>query len=256
MAKSKSDLSKAITRCFSKGMNETAAVEKCFQKFPDLSIDKVAKAVSRYYEKHEDDSNLDEIETEEKVKAKVKIKKAGTSSKSEKPKKLPKRICYGFPEMATEGYDWLSSMFNCCIYVKIGKRYSPDGFMAFFSIEQAFQWLKSDDKKREIIANCVKAKDARYHGSEKAGAVMRKDWYDIREDVMFELLLGKYTQNLVLRKKLVEIVDIPLFEVAPWDKEAFWGVSKELKGSNKQAKLTQKIAKKLAKDSSFDFNVF
>tara|TARA_Y100001963_G_scaffold160243_1_gene269547 strand:+ start:623 stop:1378 length:756 start_codon:yes stop_codon:yes gene_type:complete len=164
-----------------------------------------------------------------------------------KKSKSPKRICYGSPDYATEGYSWLSSMQSCLIIASVPKKYSQTGRLMFSSLEQAFQWLKSDDKKREVILNCTRPKDARYHGSEKAGAVMRADWSDIKDSVMEALLTAKYTQNVLLGNMLSDTGSAPLFEVAPWDKEGYWGVNKSFEGKNKQAKLTEKVRTRIQK---------
>lgn len=223
-----------------KGVQGTELLEKLVSKFPNKDLVTLQ-------------SKLDKVESKYSKQDKPAKTKAKTKTKSKPKIKLPKKICYGLPETATEGFGWLSNMAPAVIYAKVGRKYSSDGYITFVSAEQAFQWYKCDDAKREVIANCVKAKDARYHGSERAGAKIRKGFEDIKEDIMYKILLSKYSQHAVLRKRLIETEDVPLFEVAPWDKQKFWGVDKDLKGKNTQAKLTEKVRKVLQKDPSLNF---
>jgi ribA/ribD-fused uncharacterized protein len=220
-----------------KGTPESKLLDKLVKKFPKKDLLDLQTRLDRVLSKSKSKSS------------KTKAPKTKALQKA----KLPKKIFYGLPETATEGYGWLSNMAPAVIYAYVGKRYSTDGFLTFVNVEQAFQWIKVDDKKRNVIINCLKPKDAKYHGSEKAGAVMREDWHDIREEVMYQILLAKYSQHLVIRKNLIETEKVPLTEVAPWDKEKFWGVDKNLEGKNMQAKLTEKVRKYLIKNPNSSF---
>lgn len=188
------------------------------------------------------------------IEPKAEVKKKKPSKKKKTKLKLPDVIKFGDVKHATEGYGWLSNMFPCTIYLKVPKDFSSDGFLMFYSVEQAFQWAKTTSvESRTKIYNCIKAKDARYHGSERANCVMRDEWSEdgYKEAVMLEILKSKYSQNKVLCEKLIATKDIPLYEVAPWDKQKFWGVDAKLEGSNKTAKLTMKVRKKLSVETGY-----
>lgn len=147
-----------------------------------------------------------------------------------------------------EKLEWLSNFQPCLIVVVIDR--TTGETLKFSSVEQGFHYFKTRSPEfRQKIYNCVKAKDARYHGSEKSGCPMRPDWKEIRKNVMKNLLLAKYGQNLILKKWLLATEDAKLVELAPWDKEKFWGVDEEGNGSNNSGLLTEEVREILADKS-------
>lgn len=69
----------------------------------------------------------------------------------------------------------------------------------------------------------------------RKGRELRSDWDDIKISVMKKGLLAKFSQNLYLRKRLLETGDLNLAENSPSD--LFWGV----KGENMLGKLLMEV---------------
>jgi ribA/ribD-fused uncharacterized protein len=169
------------------------------------------------------------------VKAKAKSSKPVADKAKEK--KAKDHIRYN---ASIAKYSWLSNFQNCMIVLYVEK--GSDETLTFANVEAAFQYFKTrSPEQRQKIYNCVKASDARYQGSEKAGCVMRKDWHDMREAVMLAVLKAKYMQNYYLRKWLLETDKAELIELAPWDKELFWGTDDNGNGENKSGRLTMQV---------------
>jgi ribA/ribD-fused uncharacterized protein len=174
------------------------------------------------------------VKKSDKVKNVVKVKplKSVSSKKSE-----ANYIRYN---ASITQHSWLSNFQNCMIVLYLEK--GSDETLTFANAEAAFQYFKTrSPEQRQKIYNCVKASDARYQGSEKAGCVMRKDWFDIREPVMLAVLKAKYMQNYYLRKWLIATDKAELIELSPWDKELFWGTDDSGNGENKSGKLTMQV---------------
>lgn len=193
-------------------------------------------------------------ESDEPKKPAKKVDQDTPKKKKPKAEKKPDIIKFGDPKHATPGYSWLSNMMPCAIYLKVPKGFGTDGYMMFYSVEQAFQWTKTISAETRVkIHNCIKPKDARYQGSEKAGCVLRDEWSEagFKEAIMLEILKSKFSQNKVLCDKLINTDDIPLYEIAPWDKQKFWGVNAELIGENKTACLIMKVRKHLTSTSEY-----
>lgn len=186
---------------------------------------------------------LSDGESEPKVKGKgreenTKVKK---TKKSKAPEFKFNEVTFG--KTVTPGYEFCSNMFPTAIYCLVDGEY-----IMFYSVEQAFQYMKTNSKShQQKIINCIKPKDARYHGSARAECPLRDDWEEVKVDVMFQLLKGKYSQNKVMAEKILETGNVPIVEIAPWDKENFWGVNEKREGKNHTGKLTEKVRSWLRK---------
>ena len=90
----------------------------------------------------------------------------------------------------------------------------------FNSSEAAFMSQKSLDRDyRKSIAECKDAKEAKKLGSE---VNLREDWEEIKESIMKESLLAKFSQNEELRQKLLSTQGLYLEEGNYWH-DNFWG---------------------------------
>lgn len=159
---------------------------------------------------------------------------------SKKKKKVEKKQIQ-FNYKITE-FAWLSNFLPCCIEMKDedGKRH------LFASAEHAFQFFKTDNQlHREKILNAVGASKARYWGSEKSGCPIRSDWEEVKSSIMTKVLTAKFKQNSVLKKRLLATGSDELVELAPWDKEGYWGVNNSGEGNNKTGKILMKVRSKL-----------
>lgn len=146
---------------------------------------------------------------------------------------------------------WLSQFASIPVvlfYTKNKRNY----LLHFANAESAFQYFKTKATPfREKILSAPTAAKARYWGSAKAECPMREDWLLIRKKVMRRVLWAKYTQNVLYGQMLLNTEDAELIELAPWDKEGYWGVDNSGKGENNAGKITMKVRDKL-KGHKFD----
>lgn len=127
-------------------------------------------------------------------------------------------------------------------YVKNNKRY----MLHFATAEAAFHYFKTKAKPfREKIMASTTGANARYWGSAKAECPMRDDWNDIRKKVMRRVEWAKFTQNPLFGQLLLDTGDAELLELAPWDKDGYWGVNNSGEGSNNSGKIKMKVRSKL-----------
>lgn len=73
--------------------------------------------------------------------------------------------------------------------------------------------------------------------------ILRQDWEDVKEQVMYEVCLAKFNQNPELGKKLVETDDAILVEGNDWGDKT-WGMVKGV-GQNKLGKILMKIREEI-----------
>ena len=72
---------------------------------------------------------------------------------------------------------------------------------------------------------------------------MRKDWDDIRIEVMKKAITIKFQENAKLKKILKETGDIELVENSPYDR--YWGIGKNRDGLNMLGKVLMEVRSKL-----------
>ena len=111
------------------------------------------------------------------------------------------------------------------------------------TVEHFFQAMKTTDpaQRAKILATKT-AGEAKKVGRT---VTLRKNWNQIREEVMETGLRAKFQQNPELKKKLINTGDAELIEGNTWG-DTFWG-QVDGKGSNKLGKLLMKIRDELMK---------
>ena len=128
-------------------------------------------------------------------------------------------------------YGWLSNFHRAPINI-FGKIWS--------SSEHYYQAQKTiDPAEQEMVWNCASPKDAKFAGSH---LTLRPDWEEIKEEVMFIALRAKFTQNALLRQRLLETGDAQLHEDSPWDK--YWGYVGG-RGQDRLGKLLMQVREEL-----------
>ena len=111
---------------------------------------------------------------------------------------------------------WLSN-FHSCEIVRDNIKFS--------SSEQLFMYLKAlefeDYETAELIQKSTTPK-----GAKKLGRLIKnfnsERWDYIKEDIMQEVLLLKFSQNVVLKNRLLITEEKELVEASPFD--TIWGV--------------------------------
>ena len=88
------------------------------------------------------------------------------------------------------------------------------------TVEHAFQGQKTlIDAEQELIRCAIKPKDAKKLGRK---VMLRPDWEELRVDIMYEILIEKFTQNLELGNKLMATGDAYIIEGNRWH-DNLWG---------------------------------
>ena len=107
-------------------------------------------------------------------------------------------------------YDFLSNMYTCEIQ---DPRFSD---LVYDNVEAAFQASKTlDYDYRKTFVNC-NGKKAKQQG---AALKLRDDWEEVKYDVLFKLLLVKFSKP-ELAKKLKSIKE-PIIEHNSWHDNAY-----------------------------------
>lgn len=76
--------------------------------------------------------------------------------------------------------------------------------------------------------------------------LLRRDWEDVKDGIMEEVIRAKFTQNPELAKKLVATGDVLLMENNNWH-DTYWGVdSRTLEGENHLGVILMKIRTELS----------
>lgn len=76
---------------------------------------------------------------------------------------------------------------------------------------------------------------------------IRDDWEDVKDEIMFEIVLAKFTQNKELRKLLLRTKNKEIEEVSPRD--TYWGTGKDGNGENKLGKILMEVRDFLRENS-------
>jgi ribA/ribD-fused uncharacterized protein len=140
-------------------------------------------------------------------------------------------------------YYFLSNMFECEVVYKGIK------FRSSESLFQALKACNNEDFMKFINLNGFEAK--------KLGRCikLRKDWNEVRVNIMYEVLKLKFS-NPELRAKLLATGYEELIEGNNWN-DKFWGVSlKDYKGENHLGRLLMIIRKEIREEEAMKGIVF
>ena len=126
-------------------------------------------------------------------------------------------------------YTFLSNFYKAPLVYK-GLRY--------LNSESAYQGQKDPSRAEEFVD--LNAMDSKRLGRKVA---IRDDWDSVKLNIMYEIVLAKFTQNPELLDKLKATGDAILIEGNYWH-DTFWGVC-EGKGKNHLGKIIMKIRAEL-----------
>ncbi|OSA90722.1 UNVERIFIED_ORG: swarming motility protein YbiA [Clostridium botulinum] len=128
-------------------------------------------------------------------------------------------------------YFFLSSFYICRINYK---------GIIYNTVEAAFQSMKSKDVEERKECVQLTPKEATIKGNK---IFLREDWEEIKEDVMYNICLCKFSQNADLAKRLIETGDAYLEQGSSWnDKE--WGTVDGV-GENILGKILMKVREEI-----------
>lgn len=111
--------------------------------------------------------------------------------------------------------------------------------------ENCYQWMKFD-KDPELLDQFLQASPGRSKRlSRELEKDIRKDWLNVRVDVMTKIQYEKYTQNPHLAHMLVETGSVSIVEGNTWN-DTFWGVNLSTgKGKNMLGKILMDLRNEL-----------
>lgn len=91
----------------------------------------------------------------------------------------------------------------------------------YLTAEHAFQAAKAtSEEAREYVASAPDAREAKKRGRE---ILCRKDWDQVKVQVMVAIVWEKFSENENLKRALLETGNAYL-EEGNWWKDTFWGV--------------------------------
>lgn len=128
-------------------------------------------------------------------------------------------------------YRWLSNYHICPIFYE-GIEYT--------SSEAAYQSAKTTDEYARSLFSKMTPSQSRKFGQE---IKPRKDWDDIKIDVMYTVLKDKFTRNQDLKEKLLQTGN-KILEETNWWNDTFWGVC-DGKGKSHLGNVIMKIRKEI-----------
>lgn len=115
------------------------------------------------------------------------------------------------------------------------------GGLYFPTSEHVYQAYKTNDpQEREFVREAGTPGESKRRGKK---ITIRKDWNDVKLEMMRAILVHKFTQNLELAERLLATEDAELVESNTWG-DRFWGVC-EGKGENHLGKLLMEVRQQL-----------
>ena len=126
-------------------------------------------------------------------------------------------------------YFFLSNFYKCNV--------TYNG-ITFNSSEAAFQAQKCPARAREFSK--LDASDAKAMGRH---VTLRRDWESVKDNIMYEIVKAKFTQNETLKEKLLATGDSELVEGNDWN-DKYWGVCNGV-GKNMLGKILMRVRTEL-----------
>ena len=121
--------------------------------------------------------------------------------------------------------------------------------LVFCNAEAAFQAQKVINEKDQYKFINLNASQARKLGKT---VQLRKDWEEIKDNVMYEIVKRKFTINKELQQKLLETKEKKLVE-GNWWHDTYWGVdSKTGIGQNKLGKILMKVREEVKNNNAIN----
>lgn len=126
-------------------------------------------------------------------------------------------------------YFFLSNFFECPVTYK---------GITFTNTEAAFHSQK--DVNRAVEFAHLDPSSAKKLGRK---VTLRSDWEQVKDDIMYEVLVAKFTQNAALKILLLRTGDQELIE-GNWWNDTYWGVCRGV-GKNTLGKLLMRLRQEI-----------
>lgn len=134
-------------------------------------------------------------------------------------------------------YQELSNFFAAEIVID-GKRYATNEHWY-----QSQKFATSDEDFADVVRRSKTPQEAKNLGGSRQHP-LRRDFEQVKEDIMYTGLKAKFTQHSKLHKLLLNTGTTPLVESAPWD--SYWGNGRNGQGKNRMGFLLEKLRRELA----------
>ena len=131
-------------------------------------------------------------------------------------------------------YFFLSNFYPC--------RIEYEG-LVYQNAEAAYQAQKELDFEKRKSYQLLNPYDAKLRGR---SANLRPDWEDVKDSIMYEIVLAKFQQNPEFKWLLMDVVD-PIVEENTWN-DTYWGVCRG-SGLNKLGEILMVVRNKIIEDS-------
>lgn len=131
-------------------------------------------------------------------------------------------------------YFFLSNFYPC--------RIDYEG-LVYQNAEAAYQAQKELDFEKRKSYQLLNPYDAKLRGR---SANLRPDWEDVKDSIMYEIVLAKFQQNPEFKWLLMDVVD-PIVEENTWN-DTYWGVCRG-SGLNKLGEILMVVRNKIIEDS-------
>lgn len=151
---------------------------------------------------------------------------------------------------------WLAEKFDDFVGFYPREFYCFDNFSSFrvlvdgvlyCTLEHAYQASKFLQSAPEIAEQIINAYSA--HEAQKIAFAnrdkQRKDWSEVKVEIMEKLVRLKVEQNPYVKQKLMQTKNYIICEDSP--KDAFWGISPNRDGRNELGKIYMKIREDIKK---------
>ena len=134
------------------------------------------------------------------------------------------------------------------------------GGLTFMTSEHAYHWEKFNRNGEDLseragrtlgmirnaLMNAISAHEALLIARRHEYEYRRSDWFDVRMNVMREIVVEKVMQHEYVMRKLMQTGDRQIIEDS-W-RDAFWGIGPEGTGHNHLGKLWMEIREELRRN--------
>lgn len=115
--------------------------------------------------------------------------------------------------------------------------------ITFLNGESAFHSFKDISRQHEF--SILDPSAAKRKGRQ---VNLRSDWEDVKDDIMYQVVKAKFTQNEDLKLKLINTGDEYLEEGNTWG-DTYWGVCRG-KGNNMLGKILMRVRDEIIKNNN------
>ena len=120
------------------------------------------------------------------------------------------------------------------------------GDVEYYNSEAAFQAQKCINEAEKLaLSNMESPMEAKKYGKTVA---LREDWENVKNDVMYSVLMAKFSSDEELKRKLLDTGEEELVEGNTWG-DSYWGYDlKKNEGKNILGKTLMQVRKDLSEN--------